>query len=535
MADQKIKLVIQLRRDYASNWEKYKNTVPDQGEPCFVIDQNILKIGDGVTKFCDLEPINGANVELHGDGKSIMLEDGIFKLMGYDAAEVGAQPQKTADGIKWVMPVDLTDAVKTLQTDVETLQSSVETAQKDIVDLKDLVGTMDTSSGSLLDRIANIEKDVNTIINGVDKDKIDSLVDLIDYVDTHGANVTEMMSTINDLKAIVGEGSVDDRILVATEGKVDKVEGKGLSTNDFDDSLLAKLNGIEENAQVNLLENISIGGSLLEHVDKTIDIPFAGTEKAGVVKSATGANMVNVANDGTMSVKKISTRSIFMPLEDELILDGGGATKEVNKYAVRVGDMGCDNISDAVACAEYGDVIALQENVNLGDSDDDHIVSNSENVTIDLGGNMITANGSNGAIKVEGGMTTLDGAGVVNGTLGSDKYSMAVWCDNGTVVINDGTYRNETDGTSRGTDLIYASGSGRIEINGGVFEAAKPEWTLNVKDADWKAGTAKIIVKGGSFKGFDPSNNTAEGAHTNFVADGYKSVLDNGYYVVKPV
>ena len=96
-------------------------------------------------------------------------------------------------------------------------------------------------------------------------------------------------------------------------------------------------------------------------------------------------------------------------------------------------------------------------------------------------------------------------------------------------------YKNETDGSSRGTDLIYASGTGCIEINGGVFEAAKPEWTLNCKDADYKAGTAKIIVKGGSFKGFDPANNSAEGAGTNFVADGYKSVKEGEYYVVKPV
>ena len=64
MADQKVKLVIQLRRDYAANWEKY-NPVPAQGEPCFVVDQNILKIGDGVRSFRELESINGANIELH--------------------------------------------------------------------------------------------------------------------------------------------------------------------------------------------------------------------------------------------------------------------------------------------------------------------------------------------------------------------------------------------------------------------------------------------------------------------------------------
>ena len=39
---------------------------------------------------------------------------------------------------------------------------------------------------------------------------------------------------------------------IALNGKVDKVEGKGLSTNDFTDALLTKLNGIAEGAEVNV-------------------------------------------------------------------------------------------------------------------------------------------------------------------------------------------------------------------------------------------------------------------------------------------
>ena len=324
-------------------------------------------------------------------------------------------------------------------------------------------------------------------------------------------------------------------IIAAVAGKVDKEEGKGLSTNDFTDSLLAKLNAIEEGAQVNVIEKINVGGSVLEAIDKILSIPVAGLDNFGVVKSSIGSNMVNVANDGTMSVKKVSIRSVFVPIEDELILDGGSADKNAPAYSVRIGNMGCNSISDAVAAADSGDVVTLQEDVNMGAGDNDHLVVNAENVTIDLGGNTLTANGSSGAVKSEGGVVTLDGAGTVQGTLGSDNYSMAVWAENGTVVINDGIYKNETDNSARGTDLIYASGTGCIEINGGVFEAAKPEWTLNCKDVDYKAGTAKIIVKGGKFKNFDPANNNSEGAGTNYVAEGYKSVKEGDYYVVKPV
>ncbi len=68
---------------------------------------------------------------------------------------------------------------------------------------------------------------------------------------------------------------------------------------------------------------------------------------------------------------------------------------------------------------------------------------------------------------------------------------------------------------------------GTLTITGGTF-ACEPygapyyyNFLLNCVDSAYKDGTAKIIVKGGTFVNFDPSNNSAEGAGTNFVADGY--------------
>ena len=49
---------------------------------------------------------------------------------------------------------------------------------------------------------------------------------------------------------------------------------------------------------------------------------------------------------------------------------------------------------------------------------------------------------------------------------------------------------------------------------------------LNCLDGAYKDGTANIVVTGGTFVNFDPSNNTAEGAGTDFVADGYRVVSE---------
>ena len=106
-----------------------------------------------------------------------------------------------------------------------------------------------------------------------------------------------------------------------------------------------------------------------------------------------------------------------------------------------------------------------------------------------------------------------------------------------TVTINDGYYYGG------GTAVQVQEGT--LIINGGTF-ACEPysnptygyNFLINCLDSAYKNGTAKVIINGGTFVNFDPSNCTAEGAGTNFVPDGYKVVseahgADTWYTVVK--
>ena len=94
-----------------------------------------------------------------------------------------------------------------------------------------------------------------------------------------------------------------------------------------------------------------------------------------------------------------------------------------------------------------------------------------------------------------------------------------------TLTINDGSYYGG------GTAVQVQKGT--LIINGGHF-ACEPysnpdygyEFLINCIDAAYKDGSAKIIVKGGTFVNFNPANCKAEGAGTNFVADGYKVVSE---------
>ena len=111
----------------------------------------------------------------------------------------------------------------------------------------------------------------------------------------------------------------------ALDGKVDKVEGKGLSANDFTDELLSKLTGIEAGAQANDLEVVKIAGVALPISDKAVDIPIATTEALGVVMSSAAENKVSVGADGTMEVNSINVNKLAQTEGEFLILNGGSS------------------------------------------------------------------------------------------------------------------------------------------------------------------------------------------------------------------
>ena len=128
--------------------------------------------------------------------------------------------------------------------------------------------------------------------------------------------------------------------------------------------------------------------------------------------------------------------------------------------------------------------------------DADTTINAGENGGIDTG-----KDGAYGINVCKGATLTINGGNYYGG-------GTAVQVQQGTLVINDGFFAVEPFGDPYGYNFL-----------------------LNCVDQPYKDGTAKIIVKGGTFVNFDPSNNAAEGAGTNFVADGYtvqKTTQTNG-------
>lgn len=112
----------------------------------------------------------------------------------------------------------------------------------------------------------------------------------------------------------------------ALAGKVNVEAGKGLSSNDFTDDLLSKLNGIAAGAQVNVLEAVKVNGTALQIADKAVNIPIATAQALGVVMGSANENKVAVGADGTMEVNSVNVSKLVQTAGDTLILDGGTST-----------------------------------------------------------------------------------------------------------------------------------------------------------------------------------------------------------------
>ena len=215
--------------------------------------------------------------------------------------------------------------------------------------------------------------------------------------------------------------------------------------------------------------------------------------------------------------------------------DGNFVVTEVK--VAEVNGVAYATLSEAIASAEDGSTVKLLRDINTPEIS--YAISRS--LTIDLNGMTVTGSGYDAVFQIDNAdakVVIKNGKVVAVEQSGSaGKYTMAIWASKaGCEVTLEGLDVSQkiTHTDDPQMDMIYASG-GTITINSGNFVSGTPAWTLNCNDASYKNGTANIIVKGGTFVGFDPANNKAEGENTNFVPAGYVSNMnEDGSYTVVP-
>lgn len=124
-----------------------------------------------------------------------------------------------------------------------------------------------------------------------------------------------------DIYALLGDKveRIDDTT-VDLSNYVTKEEGKGLSSEDFTAALKAKLDGIEDNAQVNKIESISVNGTKVEpNEQKNVDIevynPSNTTPSAPAATGSVGTESEFARGDHQHPYLN------YLPIEDATVLD----------------------------------------------------------------------------------------------------------------------------------------------------------------------------------------------------------------------
>ena len=306
-----------------------------------------LKIGD-YAKASELTALADRVLAVEGkahEHENADVLDGITaeKVAAWDAAEQNAKDH--ADGLNTAMGERVDGIEETLDGKVDAeegkslianeligkLEGIAEGAQVNVIDSVDEVqfAIDDEKKLTLLDIAIGKVAGLQDALDG----KADKGTTLAEYgiTDVYTKTETEAriqevldgLSDTSETAASVAQAletyktSNDQRVSAvetAVAQKVDAEEGKSLIA----DTLIAKVEAIEAGAQVNVLEGVKLGDTVLEIVDKMVTIPVGAGLKA--------SNEVTIAADGALGIGEVNVNKLVQTEGEVFVLNGGAAS-----------------------------------------------------------------------------------------------------------------------------------------------------------------------------------------------------------------
>lgn len=208
---------------------------------------------------------------------------------------------------------ELQDYIASDESGAATMAGNI---QQNANDIDSLEGRMDTAEGAITTAQGDIATLQGAVATKVEQETYNAKI--AELAEADGA-LSDRIDAL-DAKFGEGEGSVEDMISDAVEAealrvdaelakKVDKVEGKGLSTNDLTNELKGQYDAAYAHSQVahapadaqaNIIESVKVNGTALTITDKAVDIAVPTdnaqlTNGAGYLVSSDIANKADKA------------------------------------------------------------------------------------------------------------------------------------------------------------------------------------------------------------------------------------------------
>ncbi len=361
------------------------------------------------------------------------------------------------------------------------------------------------------------------------------------FVSCFEANGASADLTLENIKA-----TSDRHAVRADGGKTHIISGEYTSTVDGSSCYVINAGGDNNIATELIIDNGVFTPSEKASTQGTaIMLKNAGVTTTINNGTFNSADIYSLENYGTLTIKNgnfkkgmvtNATTTIYdgifgAPVKDENCvagygcIDNGDGTYTIGELLVQVGDKKYASVANAIDAANGG-TVTLYKDLEIYAP-----IDVTKKVTFDLAGYKIynttaiweTNEYEDSALIMvkEGGDLTITGNGTLS-ALQNDCYAIDVLGGGALTVEN---------GTIIGNVSAVQVNVGTANIKGGTFrqiqEGYGDTYLLNCADESYNAGKAQIVVSGGTFVGFNPDANTAEGQGTSFSAVGCEAV-DNG-------
>lgn len=291
--------------------------------------------------------------------------------------------------------------------------------------------------------------------------------------------------------------------------KVDKVEGKGLSTNDYTTAEQTKLSGIASGAQVNVIETVKVNNTALTPSSKAVNItvPTSAADVSALPSSTKyGASMTLSINSTTYVVTAQlkdqdgnalgTAQTIDLPLESVVVSGSYDATNKKVVLTLQDGStidfsvadlvaglqteitssnkLGSDLVDDTSASHKFATASQLTKLDNLPTittigtnlSLSNGTLSATDTTYSDFTGTDGTAAGASGLVPAP---ATTDAGSYLkaDGTWGDPTFTLPIATANdlGGIKVGTNLSINSTTGVLSATDTTYSQGTG-ITISG---------------------------------------------------------------------
>ena len=305
--------------------------------------QRVNSICSGLTeKVSELETAGGETNKLEGvkvNGAALAIADKLVDLLITEGTDNGTIKVNnvaiTVHGL-----AALAYKAKVSQADLDTALSQVianKAAAADVTALTTKITTLIGSDTNKSARTIAAEELAKQLIPENAKESLDTLAELAAWIQQHPDDVAAINAAIAVLQAVVaGIGGTGEPATVAAyvtqaiSGKVDKVAGKGLSTNDYTNADKEKLAGLsnyshpKHAAKASGLYKITVDTE--GHVSATAAVTKADITGLGVpaqdttyaAATASKAGLMSAADKGKLDGITIATTAQMKAMLDEV-------------------------------------------------------------------------------------------------------------------------------------------------------------------------------------------------------------------------